>query len=65
MGSGVIVDVDKTPEMLERIKNYKPKTKAPPDFNRLVEYSPNAYGPAEDEDTSASTKRKAAEKAKA
>ncbi len=65
MGGGVIVDVDKTPEMLERIKNYKPKTKAPADFNRLVEYFPNAYGPAEDEEPSASTKQKAAEKAKA
>jgi hypothetical protein len=63
LGGGVIVDADKTPEMLERIKNYKPKTKAPQDFNRLVEYSPNAYGPAEDEEPSA--KQKVAEKAKA
>jgi hypothetical protein len=27
----------------ERIMNYKPKVKAPPDFNRLVESNPNAF----------------------
>ncbi len=62
MGGGIIVE--KTPELLERLKNLKNVVeKAPPDFNRLVEYSPNAYGPAEDEEPS--TKQKAAEKAKA
>ncbi len=50
--------------MLERIKNlHNVVPKAPSDFDRLVEYSPNAYGPAEDEVPS--TKQKAAEKAKA
>jgi len=37
---------------------------APSDFNRLVEYSSNAYGPAEDEETITS-KQKTPEKAKA
>lgn len=27
----------------ERLMNYRPKVKAPPDFNRLVESDPNAF----------------------
>lgn len=63
LGGGSIDDADKTPEMLERIKKYRPETKAPPDYHPLVEYFPNAYGPAEDEKPT--TKQKASEKAKA
>jgi hypothetical protein len=63
MGGGFIVE--KTPELLERLKDLKADTKAPADYNRLVEYSPNAYGPAEDEEPGTRTKQKAAEKAKA
>ncbi len=63
MGGGVIVDADKTPEMLERIKNYKPKTKAPPDYDRMVEYFPNAFGSLDR--IKERERREAAEKAKA
>ena len=63
LGGGVIVE--KTPELLERLKNLRNVAEeAPPDFNRLVEYSSNAYGPAEDEETITS-KQKTPEKAKA
>jgi hypothetical protein len=35
--------VEKTPELLERIKNYKPKTKAPTGYNRMVESIPGGF----------------------
>ena len=61
LGGGIIVK--KTKELLERLKNYKPETKAPPDYNRMVEYFPNAFGSLDR--LKAKEKQEAAEKAKA
>ncbi len=52
MGGNTIVD-----------RSYKPKTKAPPEFERMAEYFPNAFK-FEDDGLGAREKQKA-EKAKA
>ncbi len=62
MGGGIIVE--KTPELLERLKNLKNTVeKAPPDYNRMVEYFPNAFGSLDR--IKAKEKQEAAGKAKA